>query len=52
MPPCRRSQGAFAFIFFRELEDIANATVFLPSDDSDFVNGHMLSVDGGRKALG
>lgn len=33
-------------------EDIANATVFLASYDSDFVNGHILSVDGGRNALG
>jgi NAD(P)-dependent dehydrogenase (short-subunit alcohol dehydrogenase family) len=35
-----------------EPEDIARATVFLASDDSDFVNGHILSVDGGRNALG
>lgn len=28
-------------------EDIAKAYVFLASDDSDFINGHVLSVDGG-----
>lgn len=27
--------------------DIANAYLFLASDESDFVNGHVLSVDGG-----
>jgi len=28
-------------------DDIANAAVFLGSADSDFMNGHMLVVDGG-----
>ncbi|KOP82678.1 3-oxoacyl-ACP synthase [Bacillus sp. FJAT-21945] len=28
-------------------EDIANAYLFLASDESDFINGHVLSVDGG-----
>jgi 3-oxoacyl-[acyl-carrier protein] reductase len=28
-------------------EDIANAYLFLASDESDFVNGAVLSVDGG-----
>ncbi len=28
-------------------DDIAKAYVFLASDDSDFINGHVLSVDGG-----
>lgn len=30
-----------------EPEDIANAAVFLASEESDFVNGHNLAVDGG-----
>lgn len=28
-------------------KDIANAYLFLASDESDFINGHVLSVDGG-----
>lgn len=28
-------------------KDIANAYLFLSSDESDFINGHVLSVDGG-----
>ncbi|MBD8497801.1 3-oxoacyl-ACP reductase FabG [Paenibacillus arenosi] len=30
-------------------EDIANAALFLASEDSSFVNGHVLSVDGGLR---
>ena len=32
---------------FGELEDIAMATVYLASNESDFVNGEVLVVDGG-----
>ena len=28
-------------------EDVANATVFLASDQSSYINGHNLKVDGG-----
>jgi gluconate 5-dehydrogenase len=33
-----------------ELEDLAGASVFLASDASRFVNGHILYVDGGVTA--
>jgi gluconate 5-dehydrogenase len=33
-----------------ELEDLAGAAVFLASDASRFVNGHILYVDGGVTA--
>jgi 3-oxoacyl-[acyl-carrier protein] reductase len=33
-------------------EDIANLTVFLASDEADFIHGAILSVDGGRNAKG
>lgn len=35
---------------FGEPEDVANAAVFLASEESDFVTGHVLSVDGGWTA--
>jgi len=38
----RIPQGRFA-----EVEDVVNAIVYLLSDQSDMVNGHMLPVDGG-----
>ncbi|XP_071547374.1 L-xylulose reductase-like [Panulirus ornatus] len=38
----RIPQGRFA-----EVEDVVNAVVFLLSDESDMVNGHLLAVDGG-----
>lgn len=38
----RIPQGRFA-----EVEDVVNAVVYLLSDESDMVNGHMLPVDGG-----
>jgi NAD(P)-dependent dehydrogenase (short-subunit alcohol dehydrogenase family) len=33
-----------------EPEEIANAIVFLCSDQASFISGHMLSVDGGKSA--
>ncbi|KAF2360993.1 NAD(P)-binding domain [Trinorchestia longiramus] len=38
----RIPQGKFA-----EVEDVVNAVVYLLSDKSDMINGHMLPVDGG-----
>lgn len=35
-----------------QAEDIANLTVFLASDDSSWINGEVVSIDGGRNALG
>lgn len=34
-----------------EVQDVVNAVVFLLSDESDMVNGHMLPVDGGFHAV-
>ncbi len=33
-----------------DVEDLVGATVFLASDASNFVNGHILYVDGGVTA--
>lgn len=35
-----------------EAVDIANLTVFLASDESSWINGEVISIDGGRNALG
>lgn len=35
---------------FGEPEDVADAAVFLASDESEFITGHVLSVDGGWTA--
>lgn len=35
---------------FGEPEDVADAAVFLASDESEFITGHILSVDGGWTA--
>jgi len=35
---------------FGEPKDVADAAVFLASDESDFITGHVLSVDGGWTA--
>jgi NAD(P)-dependent dehydrogenase (short-subunit alcohol dehydrogenase family) len=33
-----------------ELNEIANATIFLASDVASFINGHILRIDGGWSA--
>ncbi|XP_066955810.1 D-erythrulose reductase-like [Macrobrachium rosenbergii] len=38
----RIPQGRFA-----EVDDVVNAIIYLLSDESDMVNGHLLPVDGG-----
>jgi NAD(P)-dependent dehydrogenase (short-subunit alcohol dehydrogenase family) len=35
---------------FGKPEEIANAVVFLASDEASFVTGHLLLVDGGNTA--
>ena len=35
-----------------EPKDIANAALFLASEESDYITGHILKVDGGFTALG
>ena len=37
---------------YGETSEIASAAVFLASNDSDYVNGHSLNVDGGFQAAG
>jgi 3-oxoacyl-[acyl-carrier protein] reductase len=32
-------------------EDVANAALFLASDESSFITGHLLAVNGGRTDL-
>jgi NAD(P)-dependent dehydrogenase (short-subunit alcohol dehydrogenase family) len=31
-------------------EELANAIVFIPSDEASFITGHVLNVDGGHTA--
>jgi len=31
-------------------EELANAIVFIASDEASFITGHVLNVDGGRTA--
>jgi NAD(P)-dependent dehydrogenase (short-subunit alcohol dehydrogenase family) len=31
-------------------EELANAIVFIASDEASFITGHILNVDGGRSA--
>ena len=42
--------GATPWPRFGDPEDVADAALFLASDESDFVTGHVLSVDGGWTA--
>ncbi len=37
---------------YGDVQEIANAAVFLASPESDYVNGHSLNVDGGFQAAG
>jgi 3-oxoacyl-[acyl-carrier protein] reductase len=37
---------------YAERDEIADAAVFLASDEARFVNGHTLNVDGGFQAAG
>jgi glucose 1-dehydrogenase len=43
-------QDATPWPRFGQPEDVADAALFLASDESDFVTGHVLSVDGGWTA--
>ena len=38
-------------ILFTEIEDIANATLFLLSDKADMISGIITPVDGGNSAI-
>ena len=45
----RLKAGMAAMKRIREPQDIANATLFLASDESNFITGQVLVADGGRR---
>jgi NAD(P)-dependent dehydrogenase (short-subunit alcohol dehydrogenase family) len=41
---------ATAVAFAKKGEELADAIVFIASDDASFITGHILNVDGGHSA--